>query len=84
MLYGERNRLKLDDVLYNYENEPHTFINESNIDFAFVEFFIPGPCKIIWSRGANVCVWLPTGVDSVGRKPIRDIGCHIHGEDEVL
>ena len=84
MLNGERHRLKPDDVLYNYENEPHTFINESNIYFAFVEFFVPGSCKIVWSPGANVCVWLPTGVDSVGRKPIRDIGCHKHVEDEGL
>ncbi|MFL2781744.1 MAG: cupin domain-containing protein [Rhodospirillales bacterium] len=84
LLNGEPHSLKPGDVLYNYENEPHTFINESNNDFSFVEFFIPGPCKTIWSPGANVCAWLPTGVDSVGRKPVRDIGYHIHGEDEGL
>lgn len=84
MLNGERHSLKPCDVLYNYENDPHTFINESNIEFAFVEFFIPGPCKIVYSPGANVYAWLPTRVDSLGRGPIRDIGFHIQSEDEGL
>ena len=84
MRNGERHRLKPLDVLYNYENEFYTFINESNIDFAFIEFFIPGPCRIVWSPGANVCEWLSTAVDCFGRKSIRDIGYHIHGEDEGL
>jgi quercetin dioxygenase-like cupin family protein len=84
LLDGTRHVLESGDVLYNYENEPHTFVNESDADFVFVEFFVPGPCKTVWSPGANVCAWLPTGIDSNGRKPVREIFYHIHGEDEGL
>jgi quercetin dioxygenase-like cupin family protein len=84
LLDGIAHTLRAGDVLYNYEHEPHAFINESGADFVFVEFFVPGPCETIWSPGANVCAWLPTGVDSGGRKPSRDIGYHVHGEDAGL
>ena len=50
MLNGERHWLKPDDVLYNYENEPHTFINENNIDFAFVEFLFLAHVKLFGHR----------------------------------
>lgn len=81
MLDGTAHRLRAGDVLYNYEHEPHSFINESDGDFVFVEFFVPGPCETVWSPGANLCAWLPTGVDSDGRKPAREIGYHVHGQD---
>jgi quercetin dioxygenase-like cupin family protein len=81
MLDGTAHRLRAGDVLYNYEHEPHSFINESDGDFVFVEFFVPGPCETVWSPGANLCAWLPTGVDSDGRKPARQIGYHVHGQD---
>jgi quercetin dioxygenase-like cupin family protein len=84
LLDGTRHFLESGDVLYNYENERHTFVNESDSDFVFVEFFVPGPCETVWSPGANVCAWLPTGIDSKGRKPIREISYHIHGQDENL
>ncbi|MGB0571439.1 MAG: cupin domain-containing protein [Alphaproteobacteria bacterium] len=81
MLDGTAHRLRAGDVLYNYQNEPHAFINETDSDFVFVEFFVPGPCETVWSPGANLCAWLPTGVDSDGNKPVRDIGYHVHGQD---
>ena len=81
MLGGTAHRLCVGDVLYNYQHEPHAFINESDADFAFVEFFVPGPCETVWSPGANLCAWLPTGVDSDGNKPARDIAYHVHGQD---
>lgn len=81
MLDGVAHRLRAGDVLYNYQHEPHAFINESDGDFVFVEFFVPGPCETVWSPGANLCAWLPTGVDSDGNKPSRDIGYHVHGQD---
>jgi len=84
LLDGTGHVLEAGDVLYNYEHEPHAFINQSDTDFVFVEFFVPGPCKTIWSPGANVCAWLPTGVDSAGREPAREIGYHVHGQDEGL
>ena len=84
LLNGDRQELEAGDILYNYENELHTFINESNAEAKFVEFFVPGPCETVWSPGANVCAWLPTGIDSEGRKPVRDIAYHIHGQDDGL
>lgn len=81
MLDGTAHRLRAGDVLYNYQHEPHSFINETDRDFVFVEFFVPGPCETVWSPGANLCAWLPTGVDSEGNKPVRDIGYHVHGQD---
>jgi quercetin dioxygenase-like cupin family protein len=84
LLDGTGHVLEAGDLLYNYEHEPHAFINQSDDDFVFVEFFVPGPCETIWSQGASVCAWLPTGVDSAGRKPSREIGYHVHGQDDGL
>jgi quercetin dioxygenase-like cupin family protein len=84
LLDGDRQELEAGDVLYNYEHELHTFINESDAEAVFVEFFVPGPCETVWSPGANVCAWLPTGIDSEGRKPAREIAYHIHGQDDGL
>ena len=81
MLDGTAHRLRAGDVLYNYQHEPHAFINETDADFVFVEFFVPGPCETVWSPGANLCAWLPTGVDSDGNEPVRDIGYYVHGQD---
>ncbi|MBO6782559.1 MAG: cupin domain-containing protein [Alphaproteobacteria bacterium] len=84
LLDGIPHPLEAGDLLYNYEHETHAFINESDADFTFVEFFVPGPCETVWSPGANVCAWLPTGVDSEGREPSREIGYHVHGQDDGL
>lgn len=84
LLDGVAHRLEAGDVLYNFEHEPHAFINESDADFVFVEFFVPGPCKTIWSPGAEVCAWLPTGADVAGRPPAREIGYHVHGDDSGI
>lgn len=84
MLDGEATRLSAGDLLYNYEHEPHAFINETDSEFVFVEFFVPGPCETVWSPGANLCAWLPTGVDTEGRKPVRDIAYHVHGQDSGI
>lgn len=81
LLNGAATPLKAGDVLYNYEREIHAFINEGAEDFVFVEFFVPGPCETVWVPGANLCAWLPTGADNQGRKPIREIGYHVHGQD---
>ncbi len=84
ILDGKAVRLNVGDLLYNYEHEPHSFINDTDDDFVFVEFFVPGPCDTIWSPGANLCAWLPTGEDTEGRKPSRDIGYHVHGQDDGI
>ncbi len=84
MLAGERTTLGAGDVLYNYEKEVHSFLNESDEDLVFVEFFVPGGCKTVWAPGANPCAWLPTGADIMGRPPSRDISYHVHGEDKGI
>lgn len=72
------------DVLYNYEMEVHSFLNDNDDDLVFVEFFVPGGCKTIWAPGANPCAWLPTNSDIMGRPPSRDISYHVHGEDKGI
>jgi len=84
LLGGETCTLSAGDVLYNYEMEVHSFINDGDEEFVFVEFFIPGSCKTIWAPGANPCAWLPTGADIMGRSPSRDISYHVHGEDKGI
>ena len=59
-------------------------MNETNETFSFVEFFVPGPCKTVWTPGADVCAWLPTGKDVAGRVPVRDIAYHVHGQDDGI
>ena len=71
------------DVLYNFENEPHWFYtNEMNCDF--VEFFVPGENKTIWTKTTNVCTWSPMGVDINGKSPSRHIEKHVHGEGKNI
>ena len=84
VLAGETAKLSAGDALYNYEMEVHSFVNDSDDEFVFVEFFVPGSCKTIWAPGANPCAWLPTGADLMGRTPSRDIGYHVHGEEEGI
>lgn len=84
LLAGERSQLGAGDVLYNYEHEVHSFVNDSDDEFVFVEFFVPGSCKTVWAPGANPCAWLPTNSDIKGRTPARDIGYHVHGEEKGI
>jgi quercetin dioxygenase-like cupin family protein len=83
-LGNQTHKLSAGDVLYNYENEIHSFLNENDEEFSFVEFFVPGGCKTVWVPGAEVCAWLPTGADIKGRPPAREIAYHVHGEDDGI
>ena len=78
--------LEAGDILYNFPNEWHYFFTDPAAEnaFVFVEMFIPGKCKTIWSEGANACAWLPTGKDARGAVPVREIAYHVHGEDAGL
>ena len=84
ILGDETKILSAGDVLYNYEMEVHSFINDSDEELVFVEFFVPGGCKTVWAPGANPCAWLPTNSDILGRPPSRDISYHVHGEDKGI
>jgi quercetin dioxygenase-like cupin family protein len=83
VLDGEEFNLNTGDVLYNLENEVHYFYNKEESDFVFIEYFIPGESKTVWQPDAYVCGWVPTGIDSQGRKPSRDLSYHIHGQGDV-
>ncbi len=84
LLAGAPCDLSAGDVLYNFDKESHSFYNNGSEEFIFVEFFVPGSCKTVWAPGANVCAWLPTNVDIMGRPPSRDIAYHVHGEDKGI
>ncbi|KAA9005080.1 cupin domain-containing protein [Histidinibacterium aquaticum] len=83
VLNGEPLELAAGDVLYHYEHELHYFFTDpgSGEDFVFVEFFVPGHCETVWVDAASACAWLPTGKDSTGNAPTREIAYHVHGDD---
>ena len=83
VLDGKETKLEKYDVLYNFENEPHWFYtNEKSCDF--VEFFVPGENKTVWTKTTNVCTWSPMGVDINGQSPSRHIEKHVHGEGKNI
>ena len=84
VLNGAEYKLKKYDLVYNFENENHWFYNSYQKDCHFVEFFIPGHSKTIWSPEAKVCTWSPTGKNFKGGDPSRNIEKHIHGEGKGI
>ncbi|MEE2773660.1 MAG: cupin domain-containing protein [Pseudomonadota bacterium] len=72
--------LQAGDLVYNFENEIHSFKNKSNERFTFVEFFVPGDCETIWTTTEKICTWNPTNKNLKGYQPTRYIPKHIHGE----
>jgi quercetin dioxygenase-like cupin family protein len=83
VLDGKEYELSKYDVLYNFENENHWFYTK-NSNCEFVEFFIPGEAKTIWTQTTNVCTWSPIGTDINGKKPSREIEKHVHGEGKNI
>jgi len=83
VLDGKEYELSKYDVLYNFENENHWFYTK-NSNCEFVEFFIPGEAKTIWTQTTNVCTWSPIGTDINGKKPSRHIEKHVHGEGKNI
>ena len=72
--------IRAGDTLYNYEMERHYFVNDTNEDFVFVEYFVPAECHTIWAPDALVCAWLPTGKNIDGGQPAREIDAHSSAE----
>lgn len=68
------------DTLYNYENERHYFINDTDEDMIFVEYFVPADCKTVWVNDQLVCAWLPSGQNIDGGEPVRHIQAHSSAE----
>ena len=75
-LNEEPRPVRAGDTLYNYENEPHYFVNDSDEDMVFVEYFVPAECITKWINPELVCAWIPTGQNIDGGTPTRDIEAH--------
>lgn len=83
VLDGTEYELNQFDLLYNFENEPHWFYTKDS-QCEFVEFFIPGEHKTIWTQTTNVCTWSPIGTDINGKSPSRHIEKHVAGEGKNI
>ena len=83
VLDGEEKELNKFDLLYNFENEKHWFYTKDD-QCKFVEFFVPGENKTIWTQTTNVCTWSPIGTDIRGKSPSRHIEKHVHGEGKNI
>jgi quercetin dioxygenase-like cupin family protein len=64
------------DLIYYGEGERHHLVSEGDEEMVFVEFFVPGQYRTVWSPGAAVCTWNPTGRTISGAVPAREIGGH--------
>jgi|TARA_B110000444_G_C18838642_1_gene597583 quercetin dioxygenase-like cupin family protein len=83
VLDGAEFELNKFDLLYNFENEKHWFYTKDSA-CDFVEFFVPGEAKTIWTQTTNICTWSPLGVDINGKSPARNIAKHVHGEGKNI
>jgi quercetin dioxygenase-like cupin family protein len=73
---GEPFEVRKGDVVWYPDLERHYLKADPVEGMAFVEFFVPGVYKTIWADPAEVCTWLPTGLDIKGRPPVREIKAH--------
>jgi quercetin dioxygenase-like cupin family protein len=69
-------KVRKGDLIYYGDGERHHLRSEGDEDMVFVEFFVPGQYKTIWSPGASVCTWNPTGRTISGAAPSREINGH--------
>ncbi len=63
------------DLVYHPDGERH-YTSTGAVGKTFIEFFVPAEYRTVWVDDARVCTWLPTGRDSRGGKPSREIAAH--------
>jgi quercetin dioxygenase-like cupin family protein len=63
------------DLVHHPDGERH-FSSTGAGGMTFIEFFVPAEYRTVWADDTRVCTWLPTGKDSRGGKPSRDIAAH--------
>ena len=80
LLSEEPHQARAGDTLYNYEYERHNFINDSDEELVFVEYFVPAECKTVWVNPETTCAWIPTGSNIDGGDPSRDMKAHSSAE----
>jgi quercetin dioxygenase-like cupin family protein len=64
------------DLVYHPDGERHFSSTGLDEEYRFTEFFVPGQYTTVWQNENRICTWLPTGRDSRGERPQREIGAH--------
>jgi quercetin dioxygenase-like cupin family protein len=72
----EPHRYRAGDLVHHPDGERHYSVTDEDEEYRFVEFFVPSEYKTVWQNANRVCTWLPTGKDSRGGTPSREIGAH--------
>ncbi|MGQ0524734.1 MAG: cupin domain-containing protein [Betaproteobacteria bacterium] len=72
----EPHRYKAGDLVYHPDGERHYSSTGPDEDLMFVEFFVPAEYRTVWENERRICTWVPTGKDSRGGKPTREIRAH--------
>lgn len=63
------------DLVHHPDGERH-FSSTGEGGMTFIEFFVPAEYRTVWADDTRICTWLPTGRDSRGGKPSREIAAH--------
>ncbi|MGZ8203314.1 MAG: cupin domain-containing protein [Burkholderiales bacterium] len=71
-----RHRYRAGDLVYHPDREWHYSSTGPDEEYRFTEFFVPSQYRTVWQNQNRICTWLPTGRDSRGEKPQREIGAH--------
>jgi quercetin dioxygenase-like cupin family protein len=66
---------KAGDLVYHPDGERH-YTSTGAVGKTFIEFFVPAEYRTVWVDDQRVCTWEPTGRDSRGGKPSREIAAH--------
>jgi quercetin dioxygenase-like cupin family protein len=72
----EPHRYNTGDLVYHPDGERHYSSTGPDEELMFVEFFVPAEYKTVWVNERKICTWVPTGKDSRGGKPTREIKAH--------
>ena len=69
-------RYRAGDIVHHPDGERHYSVTSEDEEYRFVEFFVPSEYRTVWQNTNRVCTWVPTGKDSRGERPSREIGAH--------
>lgn len=72
----EPHRYSAGDLVYHPDGERHYSSTGPDEELMFVEFFVPAEYKTVWQNEKKICTWVPTGKDSRGGEPSREIRGH--------
>lgn len=72
----EPHRYVTGDLVYHPDGERHYSSTGKEEGMRFIEFFVPATFNTVWANEGKICTWEPTGKDSRGGKPVREIQAH--------